>query len=88
MTEKIKTENKSTYERVIDAAVKQLSADKNKIDENTRFVEDLGADSLDITQFVMAVEDEFGIEIPNEDIEKEKINTIGKLAKYLKKKKG
>ncbi len=74
------------YEKIIEIAIKQLNADKNKIDENTRFVEDLGADSLDITQFVMAVEDEFGIEIPGEDMEK--LNTIGKLAEYLKKKNG
>jgi len=56
---------------------------KSKITENSSFVDDLGADSLDIVELIMAFEEEFDIEIPDEDAEKMK--TIGDAVKYLSK---
>ena len=57
-------------EKVKDIIVKQLGVDKAKVTSEASFVEDLGADSLDTVELVMAFEEEFGIEIPDEDAEK------------------
>ena len=50
--------------------VDELGVDEAEVTENARFIEDLGADSLDLVELVMAFEEEFGIEIPDEDAEK------------------
>ena len=63
--------------------VDQLGVDESKITENSSFVDDLGADSLDIVELIMAFEEEFDIEIPDEDAEK--IKTVGDAVKYLSK---
>lgn len=63
--------------------VDQLGVDESKITEDSSFVEDLGADSLDIVELIMAFEEEFDIEIPDEDAEK--IKTVGDTVKYLNK---
>ena len=63
--------------------VDQLGVDENKITEDSSFVDDLGADSLDIVELIMAFEEEFDIEIPDEDAEK--IKTVGDAVKYLSK---
>ncbi|MDO9555441.1 MAG: acyl carrier protein [Atribacterota bacterium] len=63
--------------------VDQLGVDESKISEDSSFVDDLGADSLDIVELIMAFEEEFDIEIPDEDAEKMK--TIGDAVKYLSK---
>ena len=63
--------------------VDQLGVDESKITENSSFVDDLGADSLDIVELIMAFEEEFDIEIPDEDAEKMK--TVGDAIKYLNK---
>ena len=57
-------------EKVKEIIVKQLGVDKAKVTDDASFVEDLGADSLDTVELVMAFEEEFDIEIPDEDAEK------------------
>ncbi len=59
----------------------KLNADGVEITESTSFKEDLNADSLDLFELVMALEDEFGIEIPSEDLEK--LVNVGDVLKYL-----
>ncbi len=62
--------------------VSPLGVDPEKVKVEASFVEDLGADSLDTVELVMAFEEEFGVEIP--DDEAEKIRTVGDAVKYLK----
>ena len=62
----------------------KLNADGVEITESTSFKDDLNADSLDLFELVMALEDEFGIEIPSEDLEK--LVTVGDVLEYLKDK--
>ena len=59
----------------------QLSCDENEITADTSFKDDLGADSLDLFEMVMALEEEFEVEIPTEDLEN--IKTIGDVESYL-----
>jgi len=73
-------------QRVKEIIVDQLGVDENEVTESAHFIEDLGADSLDTVELVMAFEEEFGIEIPDEDAEK--ITTVGSAIAYLKEKKG
>ena len=70
-------------ERVIEIIAEQLNVDGSTITEDTSFKDDLGADSLDLFEMVMALEEEFGKEIPTEDLEK--IATIGDVVAYLEK---
>ncbi|MGB2783353.1 MAG: acyl carrier protein [Atribacterota bacterium] len=70
-------------DRVKKIIVDQLGIDESKITENSSFVDDLGADSLDIVELIMAFEEEFDIESPDEDAEKMK--TIEDAIKYLSK---
>jgi len=76
----------SLEERVKEIIAEQLGVDKEKITPEAKFVEDLGADSLDVVELIMAFEEEFGIEIPDEDAEK--IQTVGDVINYLKEKVG
>ena len=71
----------SSAERVIDIVADQLGVDKEKITLETAFVEDLGADSLDTVELVMAFEEEFGIEIPDDAAET--IQTFGDAVKFI-----
>ena len=64
----------SAEEKVIDIIVEQLSVDKDKVVPSASFVDDLGADSLDLVELIMAMEEAFGIEIPDEVAEK--INSV------------
>lgn len=68
-------------ERVIEIIAEQLNMNKEEITEDTKLSEDLGADSLDLFQIIMALEEEYGIEIPTEDAEG--IKTINDIITYL-----
>lgn len=71
-------------ERVIAIIEDKLNADGVEITEATKLGEDLDADSLDLFEMVMELEDEFGIEIPSEDLEQ--LITVGDVLEYLKSK--
>jgi len=73
-------------ERVAEIIVQQLGIAREAIVAEASFIDDLGADSLDIVELVMAMEEEFNIEIPDEDAEK--IQTIGAAIAYLRGKLG
>ncbi len=64
----------------------QLGVKKEEVTDNAKFVDDLGADSLDTVELVMALEEEFGIEIPDE--EAEKLVTVGDALRYIEEKAG
>ncbi|MDE7312213.1 MAG: acyl carrier protein [Eubacterium sp.] len=68
-------------EKIAEIVKEQLNTDM-EITEATSFKDDLGADSLDIFELVMALEEEFGVEIPSEDLEN--VNTVGDVINYLK----
>ena len=68
-------------EKIAEIVKEQLNTDMD-ITEATSFKDDLGADSLDIFELVMALEEEFGVEIPSEDLEN--VNTVGDVINYLK----
>lgn len=68
-------------EKVKEIVAEELGVDVATLTEETSFQEDLGADSLDLFEMVMSFEEEFGKEIPSEDLEK--LQTVGDVAKYL-----
>ena len=72
------------FERVKEVIVKQLSVPESNVTESASFHGDLSADSLDTVELVMALEDEFKIEIPEEDAEN--IQTVGDAVRYLEEK--
>jgi len=72
-----------TAERVKKIVVEHLNVDAEKVNEGASFIEDLGADSLDTVELVMAFEEEFGIEIPDDAAES--IVTVGDAVKYIDK---
>ncbi|HEV7960256.1 MAG TPA: acyl carrier protein [Rhizomicrobium sp.] len=72
-----------TAERVKKIVVEHLNVDADKVTDNASFIEDLGADSLDTVELVMAFEEEFGIEIPDDAAES--IVTVGDAVKYIDK---
>ena len=74
----------SVDEKVKDIISEQLGVKKEEIKPESSFIDDLGADSLDTVEVVMALEEEFGIEIPDEDAEK--ITTVGDATKYIEEK--
>lgn len=71
-------------DKVKDIIVEQLGVNADQVTENASFIEDLGADSLDTVELVMAFEEEFGAEIPDEDAEK--MTSVGAVISYLKEK--
>jgi acyl carrier protein len=75
------TNSASTVERVKSIIVEQLGVAAEEVNESASFIEDLGADSLDIVELVMALEEEYDIEISDEDAEK--ILTVGDAVKYI-----
>jgi len=72
----------SVEKKVKEIVAEQLGRDVNEVTSEASFIDDLGADSLDIVELVMAMEDEFGIEIPDE--EAEKIKTVKDVIDYIK----
>jgi acyl carrier protein len=70
-------------QEMIDIIVEQLSVEKDKVVPNASFVDDLGADSLDLVELIMAMEEGFDIEIPDEDAEK--ISTVQDAINYVQK---
>jgi acyl carrier protein len=71
----------SVEERVTDIVVEQLGLERDKVHPESKFIDDLGADSLDTVELVMALEEEFGMEIPDE--EAEKITTLREAIAYV-----
>jgi len=70
-------------DKMIDIIVEQLSVDREKVVPGASFVDDLGADSLDLVELIMAMEEEFDVEIPDE--ESEKIRTVQDAIDYINK---
>jgi acyl carrier protein len=72
---------KTTEERIKDIIVDQLGVNADQVTPEAKFIEDLGADSLDTVELIMALEEEFGIEVPDE--EAEKLQSVGDVIKYI-----
>jgi acyl carrier protein len=75
-----------TADRVKKIVVEHLGVEADKVAPDASFIDDLGADSLDIVELVMAFEEEFGVEIPDDAAEK--IGTVGDAIKYIEENKG
>ena len=76
---------KSTEQRVKKIIVEQLGVNADQVTPESKFIEDLGADSLDTVELVMALEEEFGQEIPDE--EAEKLQSVGDVIKHIEENK-
>jgi acyl carrier protein len=72
-----------TQKKVIAIIAEQLAKPEDSISESSHFVDDLGADSLDLVEIIMAIEEAFGLEIP--ESEQEKIKTVGNAIAYVEK---
>jgi acyl carrier protein len=75
-----------SQDKVKQIIAEQLGVKKEEVTDNAKFVDDLGADSLDTVELVMALEEEFGVEIPDEDAEK--LSTVGDALRYIEEKAG
>ena len=73
-------------DKVKKIVVEQLSVNEDQVTPEAKFIEDLGADSLDQVELIMALEEQFGAEIPDE--EAEKLTTVGDAIKYIESKQG
>jgi acyl carrier protein len=69
------------YERIREVLAERLSVEESDITEEASFQEDLGADSLDLVEMIMELEDQFGIKIPDEDAQQ--IQTVGQAVEYV-----
>mgnify|MGYP001018575630 FL=1 len=69
------------FETVRDVIADQLSIETDKIEMDSTFIDDLGADSLDVVELIMSLEEEFDMEVPDE--EAEKIDTVGDVVNYI-----
>jgi acyl carrier protein len=72
-----------SFNKVKEIIVEQLGVEADEVTMEASFIDDLGADSLDIVELIMALEEEFNLEIPDE--EAEKISTVGDVVEYIKK---
>tara|TARA_B100002051_G_C16685645_1_gene612453 strand:- start:795 stop:1025 length:231 start_codon:yes stop_codon:yes gene_type:complete len=75
----------STFDKVKEVIIDKLGIEDSKIESESSFVDDLGADSLDTVELIMQLEEEFGIEIPDEDAEK--ITTVQAAVDYIEQNK-
>jgi len=75
------TEKSDNYEKMKEIIIHKLGVDENKITKEAKFVDDLGADSLDTVEIIMEFEEEFEVEIPDEDAEQ--LTTIQKALDYV-----
>jgi acyl carrier protein len=73
--------DKPIEQRVKDIIVEQLGVKPDQVTPTAKFIEDLGADSLDTVELIMALEEEFGIEVPDEQAEK--LQSVGDVIKYV-----
>jgi len=71
----------NTFEKISELVADKLGVEGSKINAEAKFVEDLGADSLDTVELIMQLEDEFNLEIPDE--EAEKLTTVGSVVDYI-----
>lgn len=76
--------DKSIEDKVKEIIVEQLSVNPEQVTPEAKFIEDLGADSLDVVELVMAFEENFSIEVPDEDAEK--LTSVGDVLKYIEEK--
>ena len=74
--------SEEVFDKVKEIIVEQLGVAENAVTEDASFIDDLGADSLDIVELIMALEEEFDIEIPDTDAEK--VVTVGDVVDYIK----
>jgi acyl carrier protein len=74
-------EREEIFDKVKSVIVEQLNVEEDDVVEEAAFIDDLGADSLDIVELVMALEEEFGVSIPDEDAEG--IKTVGDAVTYI-----
>ena len=70
------------FDKIKEIIVEQLGVSEDSVNEDASFIDDLGADSLDIVELIMALEEEFDIEIPDTDAEK--VVTVGDVVEYIK----
>ena len=70
------------FEKIKNIIIEQLQVSETAVTEEASFIDDLGADSLDLVELIMALEEEFGIEIPDTDAEK--VVTVGDVVNYIK----
>jgi acyl carrier protein len=75
----------STFDKIKEVIIDKLGVEESKIVSDASFVDDLGADSLDTVELIMELEEEFGLEIPDE--EAEKLTTVGAVVDYVDKNK-
>lgn len=80
----VKEENETMLEKMKEIIAEQLNVDAENVTAESSFKEDLGADSLDLFELVMALEDEYSVEIPSEELEK--LTSVGAVMDYLKSK--
>ena len=73
------------FDKIKDIIIEQLQVEESDINMDTNLMKDLSADSLDAVEIIMAIEDEYGIEIPDE--EAEKMQTVGDLVRYVEENK-
>ena len=76
-------DNMATFDKVKEVIIDKLGVDEDAIKTDAHFINDLGADSLDTVELIMEFEEEFGIEIPDEDAEN--ITTVGSAVDYIEK---
>jgi acyl carrier protein len=78
----VRMSTEEVFERVKKVIIEQLGVTESAVTSDASFLDDLSADSLDIVELVMALEEEFDIEIPDEDAEK--VTTVGDVVEYIK----